>query len=159
STSSRRAALSSRLTWVAALLLLVCAGCGKGKQPPPSAPEGHLDEVDGESIAGWAWDRNRPWPPCKVDIYDGQTLLATVEAKTFRQDLLDAGIGSGQHGFVYAIPAELKDGKAHTIRVTISGTDVELTGSPMTVTLKEVRWWCAPGGRRTPGATQEIPYE
>jgi hypothetical protein len=140
--------LSGRLTWVVALPLLVCAGCGKGDQAPSTALEGHLDVVDGESIAGWVWDRNLPWPPSKVDIYDGETLLATVPANKFRQNLLDSGIGSGQHAFVYATPAELKDGKAHTIRVNISGTDVELAGSPMTVTLN-------PG----PAARQEPPYE
>jgi len=148
SRSSRRAALPSRLACVAALLLLACAGCGKGKQAPPSAPEGHLDVVDGESVAGWAWDKSQPWPPSKVDIYDGETLLATVTANRFRQELLDAGIGSGQHAFVYATPAELKDGKAHTIRVTISGTDVELTGAPKTVTLNS-----------RPAARRELPYE
>jgi hypothetical protein len=148
STSGRRAVLSGRLTRVVALLLLVGPGCGKGKQPPPSAPEGRLEVVDGESIAGWAWDRNRPWPASKVDIYDGETLLATVPANTFRQNLLDSGIGSGQHAFAYATPAELKDGKTHTIRVTISGTSVELTGSPMTVTLNSA-----------PAAKQELPYE
>jgi hypothetical protein len=118
-----------------ALLLLVCAGCGKEDQTPASALEGHLDGADAESISGWVWDRNLPWPPSKVDIYDGETLLATVPANKFRQNLLDSGIGSGQHAFVYATPAQLTDGKAHTIRVTASGTTVELTGSPMTVTL------------------------
>jgi len=149
STSDRRAALSGRLTWVVALLLLVCAGCGKGNQAPTtSALEGHIDVVDGESIAGWVWDRNRPWPPSKVDIYDGETLLATVPANKFRQDLLDSGIGSGEHAFDYATPAELKDGKAHTIRVIVSGTDVELTGSPMTF----------PSNSRA-ASRQELPYE
>jgi hypothetical protein len=94
-----------------------------------------------------------------VDIYDGETLLATVEAKQFRKDLRDAGIGSGQHGFEYAIPEALRDGKEHTIRVLFSGTDVDLIGSPMTVTLKEVRWWSPPNSRGSPAADQEIPYE
>jgi hypothetical protein len=148
STSSRGAVLLGRLTLVAALSLLVCAGCGKGDQASASALEGRLEVVDGESIAGWVWDRNRPWPPSKVDIYDGETLLATVPANKFRQDLLDSGIGSGQHAFVYATPAELKDGKAHTIRVIVSGTDVELTGSPMTF----------PSNSRA-APRQELPYE
>ena len=147
-TSDRRAALSGRLNWVVALLLLVCAGCGKEDQTPASALEGHLDGADAESISGWVWDRNLPWPPSKVDIYDGETLLATVPANKFRQNLLDSGIGSGQHAFVYSTPAELKDGKAHTIRVTISGTDVELTGAPKTVTLNS-----------RPAARRELPYE
>jgi hypothetical protein len=136
-----------------ALLLLACTGCGKGDQAPgqpaqESKFEGSLDVADAESISGWAWDSNLPWPASKVDIYDGETLLATVPANKFREDLLKEGIGSGQHSFVYATPAELKDGKAHTIRVTISGTDEELTGSPMTF----------PSNSK-PAAKQEVPYE
>jgi hypothetical protein len=83
-----------------------------------------------------------------VDIYDGETLLATVPANKFRQDLLDSGIGSGQHGFAYATPAELQDGKAHTIRVKASGTDVELPGSPMALT-----------SNSRPAVKKELPYE
>jgi hypothetical protein len=137
----------------AALPLLACTGCGKGDQAPSQPTpernlEGSLDVADAESIAGWVWDRNVSWPPSKVDIYDGETLLATVPANKFRQDLLDSGIGSGQHAFDYATPAQLTDGKAHTIRVKASGTNVELPGSPMTVTLNP-----------RPAADQELPYE
>jgi hypothetical protein len=149
STADRRAALSGRLTWVASLLLIVCAGCSKVDQAPASALEGRLDVVDGESISGWVWDRNLPWPPSKVDIYDGETLLATVTANTFRQDVLDAGIGSGQHAFVYATPAELKDGKAHTIQVRVSGSNVQLQGSPKTFNI-------FPGKEQT--ASREVSF-
>jgi hypothetical protein len=141
STSGRWAAWPCRIPLAAALALLLCAGCGTGDQAPgrpaqESKVEGQLDLVDAESISGWVWDRNLPWPPSKLDIYDGETLLATVPANKFRRDLLDAGIGSGQHAFDYPTPAELKDGKSHTIRVKVSGTDVDLPGSPVAGTLK-----------------------
>jgi hypothetical protein len=61
-----------------------------------------------------------------VDIYDGDTLLATVAADQFRQDLATAGKGDGRHGFVYTVPTSLKDGRPHAIRLTISGTQVDL---------------------------------
>jgi hypothetical protein len=100
---------------------------------------GSLDGADVENIFGWAWDKKDPNNSIDVDIYEGDgvlTLLATVPATVFRQNLLDAKIGDGRHGFSYPTPARLKDGKAHTIWVTTSGTKVELDGSPKTVTLK-----------------------
>jgi hypothetical protein len=116
---------------LAALYLLISPGCERSnpalEQP---ALEGSLERVDNEFIAGWAWDRNLPWPPTKVDLYDGDTFLATVPADRYQQGLLDAGIGSGNHAFAFATPARLKDGRAHTVRVKFSGTDKELDGSP-----------------------------
>jgi hypothetical protein len=97
--------------------------------------EGFLELADAEFIAGWAWDKKQPNGPLLVDIYDGEKKLATAVADQFRADLRDAGIGDGRHGFVYRTPASLKDGKAHTIRVKTSGSNVELDGSPKTLTL------------------------
>jgi hypothetical protein len=79
------------------------------------------DFPDGEVIVGWAWDLKKPDTAVKVDIYDGDTKLATVTADQFRQDLADAKIGNGKHGLSYPTPARLKDGKAHTIRVKVAG--------------------------------------
>jgi hypothetical protein len=45
---------------------------------------------------GWAWDANHPNTSINVDVYDGNTLIATVAANQFRQDLLNAGIGCCQ---------------------------------------------------------------
>ena len=90
--------------------------------------QGHLDVAECDIIAGWAWDREQLDVPVKVDISDGEVRLATLTANQFRWDLVDAGIGNGSHGFSYAPPTELKDGRARRIRVTISGTDIDLTG-------------------------------
>jgi SAM-dependent methyltransferase len=95
--------------------------------------EGYLDWIDGEQIAGWAWDEAHPGSPVKLDVYDGDRFLATVLADAFRQDLLDAGKGNGKHGFSYTIPYSLRDGKVHAIRVKDSGTGIELLRSGTTV--------------------------
>jgi hypothetical protein len=100
---------------------------------------GGLDSADGENIWGWAWDQNQPNSSIDVEIYEGDgvlTLLATVPANQFRQDLLDGKYGDGRHAFSYPTPARLKDGKAHTIRVVTSRAKVELVGSPKVVTLE-----------------------
>lgn len=88
--------------------------------------EGVHDITNCNGIIGWAWDRNHPDNPVKVDIFVGERLLATVTAGDFRQDLLDAGIGDGRHNFMYPVPPQLKDGKPHVIRMKFAGTNVEL---------------------------------
>jgi hypothetical protein len=115
---------------------LTSAGCGPSAatQAEP-APEGRLERADYDVIAGWAWDRNLPWPPAKVDIYEGDTLLATVPANRLQDELRDRGIGSGYHWFEFDTPARLKDGKPHKVRVKFSGTGRELEGSPKDLAL------------------------
>jgi hypothetical protein len=87
--------------------------------------DGYLDSADCTQIVGWAWDRTAPNTALLVDIYDGNNLIAGgVLANQFRQDLLNAGKGNGQHGFSIATPASLKDGKPHSIGVKFtSGTN------------------------------------
>jgi hypothetical protein len=104
-------------------------GSKVGTAPPP-AYSGVLDIANCSVIAGWAWDANQSSSPINVDIFDGSTLIATVAANQFRQDLANAGIGNGIHAFSFATPASLKNGQTHSIAVKISGTSVALSGSP-----------------------------
>jgi len=53
-----------------------------------------------------------------------------VSATNFRQDLLDAGIGNGQHAFSLATPTAFKDGLTHTIRVKYGNTAQDIYNSP-----------------------------
>jgi hypothetical protein len=94
---------------------------------------GAIDGSDDNQISGWAWDPKEPDRPVKVAIHDGPTLLDTVVADQLRQDLLDAKVGNGRHGFSYALPPRLKDGRAHEVRLTVAGTTRELDGSPKTI--------------------------
>jgi hypothetical protein len=92
--------------------------------------EGYFDGLHCSAISGWAWDRIRPNTSINVDIRDGATLLATVPANIFRQDILNAGKGNGYHAFGYTTPASVKNGQWHTISTRYSGTATELTWSP-----------------------------
>jgi RHS repeat-associated protein len=98
------------------------------------AYQGYFDGVDCNVISGWAWDANQPNTVINVDIYDGNTLIETVAANQFRQDLLNAGIGNGIHGFSFATPASLKNGASHSVHVKIAGTSTELGLSPKSIT-------------------------
>ena len=102
----------------------------------PCQFEGSLDLVSSEEVLGWAWEKGQGERPVEVNIYKGEMLLATVQADTFREDLLKAGKGNGKHGFRYVIPIGLKDNEPHTIRVTVSATSFELVGSPATTVFR-----------------------
>jgi SAM-dependent methyltransferase len=94
---------------------------------------GFLDRADVSGVSGWAWDALRPESAVVVEVLVDGTLRGTVEADKYRQDLLAAGIGDGNHGFSFRLPAETGDGREHQIHVRISGTTVGLRRSPRTV--------------------------
>ena len=94
------------------------------------AAAGTLDRVSCERIEGWAWDPRQPVTPIAVDLYDGETLLTTVVADRFRRDLVRNHRADGKHGFVFDIPARLKDAMTHQIHAKIAGTGFELNKSP-----------------------------
>jgi alginate O-acetyltransferase complex protein AlgJ len=111
--------------------------------PPASDPqidepvyEGSHDSATCDWISGWAWDRAHPDAIVRVEIYDGDHLLATLDAGGFRQDLIGAGKGNGYHAFEYATPAQLKDGRPHVITVKAAGADLSLSNTRRTLTCK-----------------------
>jgi hypothetical protein len=99
--------------------------------------QGTFDSIDCQSMAGWAWDASQPNSPISVDIYDGAQKIATVRANQFRQDLLNAGIGNGQHGFTFPIPTSLRNYYSHWITVKYSGLAEQLANNPRIIS-------CAP---------------
>ncbi len=100
---------------------------------PVEMYEGYHDEFAPYLISGWARNAALPDIPVTIDVYEGQWLLGTIIADLFRQDLRDAGIGSGQHGFNLEVPHALCDGQPHAITLRIAGTDIALAGTPKIV--------------------------
>jgi hypothetical protein len=98
---------------------------------------GYHDYENCNVTGGWAWDSNPLNPPISVDIYkDGllQAEASQVPANRFRQDLLNAGIGNGYHGFEYTLPSDWKDGQPHSIQVKIANTQTGLGWTPRWIT-------------------------
>jgi len=100
----------------------------------PPAYEGYHDLINCNAILAWAWDKNRPDEPVKLDIYDGNLLIDTVTADSFRQDLVAVGKGNGKHGMYFAVPPKMKDGKKHIITIKYAGTTIELSNGPKELT-------------------------
>src|SRR5205085_883312 len=94
------------------------------------------DVADCNQIYGWAWDANQPDTPINVDVHIDGHPFADIQAPAnqFRQDLLNAGKGNGVHGFSFPTPNSLKNGMPHTIRITFSGTNMDLQFTSKTIT-------------------------
>jgi hypothetical protein len=101
--------------------------------PCPSTLEGFHDSATCQLLTGWAWNNTLPTTPIAVEILVDEVPNRTVLANLFRQDLLNAGIGDGAHGFQFIVPVPLRNGVAHSMRVRVSGTTQSLTGSPKTI--------------------------
>jgi len=141
--------VSGALMGAAMLSLAACSGDSQSQAPAPQAQstpatpaassspadyEGAHDLATCDVITGWARDRNHPDQAVKVEIRDGDTKLATVNADQRRNDLVAAGWGSGLYGFGWPVPTSLKDGRPHTIRVTFSGTETPLLNTSKSLT-------------------------
>jgi len=90
---------------------------------------GFFDSANCNQLAGWAADGSQLNSPIDVDVDDGSTLIATVLANVFRQDLLNAGLGNGVHGYVIPTPAALKTGTTHTVTIKAGGTATVVGGA------------------------------
>jgi hypothetical protein len=97
--------------------------------------EGSLDSVEDSVVTGWAWDQQHPNICLTVAVYGDDQLLGTALADRFRPDLASAGIGDGNHAFVFRIPGKLSEGKMHSIEARCAGTDFLLHGSPVRLTV------------------------
>ena len=107
-----------------------------------AVPRGGLDVVSAERFSGWSQDPSSPDAGIPVHLYlggpagDPAAKGIAIEAKIHRDDLC-ANIGSCAHGFSFATPRSLLDGKPHAVHaygIDVSGgQNRELGGSPKTL--------------------------
>jgi hypothetical protein len=72
------------------------------------ALRGYVDLVGPDRICGWAQNVDHPEAPVCLDIYVGGRSIGQVLANQFRDDLKQAGLGSGCHSFDFALPAGIR---------------------------------------------------
>src|SRR5262249_24783730 len=88
--------------------------------------QGSHDGAGCNTICGWAWNANDPGNIVNVDIYADGSLIGTIAATQYRQDVADI-YGQPYHEFNFPTPASLRDGKRHIITVKFGGTTANLT--------------------------------
>jgi hypothetical protein len=86
------------------------------------AYSGFLGTADCMRLSGWVWDESSPEDRVQVEIVEQGVVIATAVADVARDDLLDAAIGDGRHGFSVDTPASVRDGAVHTISVRVTGS-------------------------------------
>ena len=104
-----------------------CAGAvlalmALGAAPGWAQLGGWVDTWGCSTLGGWAWNSAEPDTPITVDLYEDGVYIETVTAGNFRQDLLNAGIGNGVHGFQINTPGKLLDGLWHQVNFAYGGT-------------------------------------
>lgn len=98
--------------------------------------EGFLEAANCQEIVGWVWNKTLPNEAVKIEICDNNTVIQTVEASEFREDVAKNSIGTGKYGFRVPTPPQFMDGKPHTLRARVAGAAIELRKSPISVTCK-----------------------
>lgn len=89
--------------------------------------DGLIEGVRGGQLYGWCALTKSP-EPVTLDVLVDDRVALTLIADTFRQDLLDAGIGEGRHG--YFVPLDAMDARCNSvIRVRVAHHGVELHNS------------------------------
>jgi hypothetical protein len=89
--------------------------------------DGLVEGVHSGHLYGWC-QLTRSAEPVVLDVLVDDRVALSVIAGAFRQDLLDAGVGDGSHG--YFVPLEaLRARPDSVIRVKVSRHDIELDNS------------------------------
>src|SRR5512137_251895 len=92
--------------------------------------EGYFDKCEATGIIGWAADSADKTRHVEVEALADDRPIGRSTANMYRQDLADAGIGKGTHGFRIVLPGALFDGAEHSIEVRETSTGIALSGSP-----------------------------
>ena len=79
---------------------------------------GAFDNYDGTHITGWA--TTSASDQIQVEIILDNQVVDMVSCNRFRQDLKNASIGDGHHGFSFAVPDRFQDGNKHEVVVAAS---------------------------------------
>ncbi len=89
-----------------------------------TAIRGALELGQNGLLTGWCWCAERRSEPLCVEILQGNTVLASLIASTFRRDLAEAGLDDGRHGFTLQLPPHTgsESGRLIQARERSSGT-------------------------------------
>jgi hypothetical protein len=89
--------------------------------------EGTIDGVRDGRLYGWC-RLSHSTDPVSLHVLVDERKVLSLSADTFRQDLLEAGIGQGNHGFSIALQV-LRAQPDAMIRIKVAGIGVELDNS------------------------------
>jgi len=95
--------------------------------------KGRIEHHDHELIMGWAYDDEKPDTRVDLQVCRNNKIIAEFVPSVFRWDLKQQTGGYGYHGFVYPLPAEIHNGRDHTIEILFSHSATPLENSPVRI--------------------------
>ena len=116
---------------------------------------GTLDSVSTTKFWGWALNTNASNQTVTVDIYSDGSIVASGVTDQLRADVNAAYKVTGNHGFSFAVPASLADGKNHSIAARVGST--MLWQSPISFNFGGVPPPPPPGGNPPVSASIVVP--
>ena len=90
---------------------------------------GFLDRLEGDTLFGWLCRSGSPEPLAFEVVTDAGVVIAEGTADQFREDLLQAKIGEGRHGFSVQIAA--KDLQDTILHLRVKGEDFAVPGAEL----------------------------
>jgi hypothetical protein len=95
----------------------------------PGPLDGYIEVLSPTLITGWAMDIFVPDLPVLLTLRDGDTVLGTTLACTYRADLEAAVKGNGNHGFAFALAAPLDAAAMRRVTITnAAGQSLQFLG-------------------------------
>lgn len=94
-----------------------------------SKSHGVVDRLHDMVFEGWAQDPSSPDNHISVEFLINETVIGEVICNIFRQDLRQAGIGNGDHGFRWPVPEKMDPLMASQIKVRIKDSNTILSSN------------------------------
>lgn len=85
--------------------------------------------IRGITLYGWAFNKSEPEKHLKIELFADDKLIGTVTANIYRQDLLKAGKGNGDHGFCFNLVGTAN--RKCYIYAKVAGTNYFLNNFPV----------------------------
>ncbi len=99
-----------------------------------SAPSGEIwgsfDTFEGQVVTGWAWNPRDSRATTIVDFYCDGILVGSAEARGYREDVFQAGFGSGYAAFYATLNLDLNQSTESIVTACVRDGSVELVNSP-----------------------------
>ncbi len=106
----------------------------RGVPDDEAGSQSNIDFADWTGVKGWIWDPQQPQKRIALELLDGDTVLATVLASEYREDLEQAGIGDGRYGFSISFGETLLPYARHVLHLRPVGSKVEMPRFPLVLT-------------------------
>ena len=94
---------------------------------------GVIERLDKNQVFGWALDLNHPDASLRVDVKANGVFIGSGTADIVRQDLQQAVVGLGKHGFCITVHVPFYSGQQIDLELYKGATDLPIATGPFTL--------------------------